>query len=117
MIPKFPFITAFPIGAQGKTNLVTNQVFLNAGQIIDGTTLDIRRYHSFSADEIAPGAFGMGFSSDGRLLYLKGASFPYGGYQPTKNSVVDVASGKPLLQFDGAMDHAGDLSVVRMAST
>jgi len=109
--PKFPFITAFPIGAQGKTNFVTNQVFLNSGQIIDSATLDIRHYHSFSAGDIAPGGFGMGFSPDGRLLYLKGASFPYGGYEPTKNSIVDVASGKPLLQFGGALDHAGELAV------
>ncbi len=53
----------------------------------------------------------MGFSPDGRLLYLKGASFKHGGHAPIQNSIVDVASGKPLLQFDGAMDHQGGLAV------
>jgi len=53
----------------------------------------------------------MGFSPDGRLLYLKGVSFPYGGHEPIKNSIVDVASGKPLLQFDGGIDHLGNLAV------
>ena len=53
----------------------------------------------------------MGFSPDGLLLYLKGASFRYGGHAPIKNSVVDRATGKLLYQFGGAMDHQGSLAV------
>jgi hypothetical protein len=94
-----------------KTDFATNQIFLDAGKIVDGITLNIGRYHSYDENDIAPGAFGMGFSPDGRLLYLKGASFKHGGHAPIQNSIVDVASGKPLLQFDGAMDHQGGLAV------
>ena len=109
--PKSPFTYAFPIGSHGISNFVTNQLFLDAGFVIDGTTLKVSRYQSFDKDDIAPGSFGMGFSGDGRYLYLKGASFSFGGHAAIKNSVVDVASGTPVLQFRGAMDNEGGLAV------
>lgn len=110
--PKAPFTYAFPVGSQGKTNFVTNQVFLDAGRVIDGATLNVHRYYSFDEESVAPGAFGMGFNPDGRLLYLKGASFPSSSDRPSiKNSIVDVASGKPVLQFDGGIGHQGGLAV------
>ena len=109
--PKSPFTYAFPVGALGITNFVTNQIYLNAGKVVDGNTLAIHRFHSFDQNDIAPGAFGMAFSPDGRLLYLKGASFRFGGHEPIKNSIVDFASGKPLVAFDGAMDHQGGLAL------
>jgi hypothetical protein len=49
----------------------------------------------------------MAFSPDGRFIYLKGASYKYGGHVPIKNSIVDVASGKLLLEFNSAMDGNG----------
>ena len=109
--PKSPFTYAFPVGSGLLTNFVTNQIFLDAGKIIDGVTLKIDTYHAEDESNIAPGAFGMGFSPDGLLLYLKGASFRYGGHAPIKNSVVDRATGKLLSQFRGAMDHQGSLAV------
>lgn len=109
--PKFPFTASFPIGSQARTNFATNQVFLGAGKVIDGDTLNVRHYSSFDEDSLAPGAFGMGFSPDGRLLYLKGAVFAHGDRAPIRNSIVDTESGRPVLQFDGAMDHQGGLAV------
>jgi hypothetical protein len=109
--PKFPSVAAFPIASQMRSNFATNQVFLAAGKVIDIATLNIHHYRSFDEDDAAPGALGMGFSLDGRLLYLKGASFLHGDHAPIKNSIVDVNSGTPLLQFDGATDHQGNLAV------
>ena len=53
----------------------------------------------------------MGFSPDGHLLYLKGASFKYGGHVPIKNSIVNTETGNPLIEFEGAMDHESGLEV------
>ncbi len=108
--PAFPFVVGFPFLSNAKTNFPTNQVFLGAGKIIDGATLEIRTYLSFDTESIAPGGFGLGFSPDGRLLYLKGANFQ-GDRAPMLNSIVDTASGEPLVQFDGGMSHQGGLAV------
>ncbi|MBV8273392.1 MAG: WD40 repeat domain-containing protein [Cupriavidus sp.] len=108
---KSPFGYGFPIGSNMRSNFPRHQIYLEAGFVIDTKTLDIHRYSSFDKDDAAPGAFGMGFSPDGRLLYLKGASFSHGGHAPIKNSIVDVISGQPLLEFDGATDHQGSLAV------
>lgn len=109
--PQSPYTYSFPGGADGRTNFATNQIFLGTSQIIDGATLEVRRYHSGAAANIDPGAFGMGFSPDGKWLYLKGASFATEGYKPLENTIVDTASGNPVLQFDGAMGHVGALAV------
>ena len=108
---KFPFNVSFPIGSRMRSDFPINQIFLDSGLVVDVATLNIHPYRSFDQADIAPGAFGMGFSPDGHLLYLKGASFSHGGHAPIKNSIVNVASGKPLLEFDGAMDHQGNLAV------
>ncbi|MGN5479471.1 hypothetical protein ACTMU2_29015 [Cupriavidus basilensis] len=105
---KFPFNYSFPVGSKMQSNFATNRVFLDAGFIIDAATLNIRRFYSVDKEDIAPGAFGMGFSPDGHLLYLKGASFSHGEHTPIKNSILDVGAGKVLVQFDGAMDHQGN---------
>ncbi|WP_158300671.1 WD40 repeat domain-containing protein [Chromobacterium sp. ATCC 53434] len=110
--PISPLTYGFAVGAAGKTNFVTNQIFLNTGRVIDGATLSVRRYHSFDEGNATPGAFGMGFSRSGKFLYLKGSSFPSGsGRVLINNSIVDVVSGKPLVQFGGGLDHMGDLAV------
>ena len=109
--PQSPYTYAFPAGTDGQTNFATNQIFLGSGQIIDGTTLGIRHYHSFDATDIAPGSSGMGSSPDGKFLYLKGATFAEPGHKTIENSIVDVASGNPVLQFSGAVGQGEGLAV------
>ncbi|MEW6339650.1 MAG: WD40 repeat domain-containing protein [Pseudomonadota bacterium] len=109
--PKSPYTYAFPVGTEGQTNFATNEIFLASGQIINGATLSVRHYHSFNATDIAPGGSGMGFSPDGKFLYLKGSTFADPGRKPIENSIVDIASGKPLLQFSGAMGDGEGLAV------
>ena len=109
--PKWPFNYSFPVGSSGIPNFAKNEIFLDAGKAIDGNTLAIRQFRSFDSTDKAPGAFGMGFSPDGRFLYLKGASFRYGGHAPIKNSIVNTETGKPLIEFEDAMDHPGGLAV------
>jgi WD40 repeat protein len=106
------FIYSFPSLEDGISNFVTNEIFLGDGQIIDGKTLAIRRYHSFDETMIAPGAYGMDLSPDGHLLYLKGKAYKKGGYY--KNSIVDAVSGKPILKFSGAMK-AGHLTALAVS--
>jgi WD40 repeat protein len=109
--PKSPYTYAFPAGTGGQTNFATNQIFFVSGEVIDGATLSVRHYQSLAPSDIAPGAFGMGFSPDGKFLYLKGATFAEPGYKPLENSIVDTASGNQVLQFDGAMGSGGSLAV------
>ncbi|MDB5775548.1 MAG: hypothetical protein JWP38_1681 [Herbaspirillum sp.] len=106
------FTYTYSIGAVGVTNFVTNQIFYSSGNVIDGDTLKIHRYSAYDQNDNAPGAFGMALSPNGRLLFLKGASFKNGGnHKPIKNSIVNVTSGKPLVEFSGAMDHQGGLAI------
>lgn len=102
--PKLPFKSAIQLGTQGVPIFSTNQIIFPTGLIVDGATLNVRRINPFNEKNDAPGAFGMGVSSDGRFLYLKGASYKYGGHPPIRNSIVDVESGKPLTLFDGGTD-------------
>ena len=109
--PKWPFTYSFPIASKTIPNFAKNEIFLDSGKVIDDDTLAIRQFRSFDNTDKAPGAFGMGFSLDGRFLYLKGASFRYGGHAPIKNSIVNTETGKPLIEFEGAMDHESGLEV------
>lgn len=108
--PTLPFRYDFPVGSAAETNFATNQIFLDSGGVIDGETLHIRRYHEFDKTNVAPGAFGMAFSQDGKWLYLKGATFAVPGKKTMENVVVDTASGEPILKFPGALGHLGDIS-------
>ncbi len=109
--PKFPFKSAILLGEQGVSIFSIKQIIFPTGIIVDGATLNVRRINPFNEKNNAPGAFGMGVSSDGQLLYLKGASYKYGGHPPIKNSIIDVASGKLLTLFDGGMDGLFGLAV------
>ncbi len=108
---KHPYSLSFPIGSHMEPNFSTNEIFFGAGKVFGVDALKIRKYSCFDKEALAPGAFGMGFSPDGKLLYLKGASLSGGDRPPIQNSIVDVQSGKPVLQFNGAMDHQGGLAV------
>ncbi|WP_183085207.1 WD40 repeat domain-containing protein [Trinickia fusca] len=99
---------SFPIGARTKTNFATNEVVLESGEIVDAATLAIRRYHSFDPTDDAPGSFGYAFSPDGKRIYLKGSTFVE-KRKTIDNTIVDTASGKPLVQFSGALDGVADL--------
>lgn len=109
--PKSPWKQTFPIDRLQTANFTTNRIASALGKVIDGATLEISSYQSYEANDPAPGAFGLVFSPNGRLLFLKGASYKYGGHAIVKNIIVDVASGKPLIQFDGALDHQGGMAI------
>ena len=109
--PKWPFVSGFPIGAKTASNFPRNEIFLDAGRVVSASTLNVRNYHAVNEGNSAPGAFGMGFSPDGRFIFLKGASFKFGGDTPIKNSIVDIDTGKVIAEFGGAMDHQGGLAV------
>lgn len=93
--PKNPFEYSFPPGGVGTPDFPINKIFSAKGIIIDGKTLDVIYVPYFEGR----GAFAMAFSHDGKLLYLRGESFKYGGHAPVTNSIVDIKTGKSLLQF------------------
>ena len=108
--PQWPTKVAFPVDAVMVPNFATNSVFLDSGRIIDGRTLAVRPYRSFYKDDVSPGGLGMALSPDGKWLYLKGAVFADPTHPSTKNSIVDTASGLPVLPFTGGDVHAGDMA-------
>lgn len=109
--PKLPWSQTFPVDKLQEPNFKTNKIASALGKIIDGATLEISSYRSYEANDPAPGAFGLVFSPNGRLLFLKGASYKHGGHAPVNNTIVDVASGKPVSQFSGALDNQGGIAI------
>jgi hypothetical protein len=108
---KSSFTYGFPVGSASKSDFVNNEIVLDAGEIINATTLEIRRYYSYEKEHLSPGGAGMAISPDGRFLYLKGSSYKADDRPTIKNSIVDMVSGQPIMQFDGATESRGGIAI------
>lgn len=99
---------ALPPGIRMTSSFATNQIFTEDGEIIDGATLNIRRYHSRIQGEQHPGTFGMSLDPSGRWLYLKGfTSSVKQDDKPVPNMIVDTVTGEPVARLMGAAVHFG----------
>ncbi|MGN6232416.1 MAG: WD40 repeat domain-containing protein [Trinickia sp.] len=101
--PQFPLQIAIPVDSDMEPNFVKNQVVLGSGLAIDGATLTIRPFFGEESGGIA-------VSSDGRWLFSKGMTSVDPSLKPVLNMVVDAASGKPVSQFSGGMNHLGGIA-------
>lgn len=85
------------------SNFASNQIALNAGQIINGKTMDILTYftvENMENNSVSTGVGGMVFSPNGKYLFIKAGEW-FDGRKPVVNSIIDTTTGKQLAQFGG----------------
>ncbi|RDU98756.1 WD40 repeat domain-containing protein [Trinickia dinghuensis] len=101
--PQIPLRDAFSVESDMEPNFAKNEVFLDSGRVIDGTTLAVRPY---ALEETA----GIAISPDGRWLFAKGMTSVDPTLKPVLNTIVDTASGRAISQFSGGMEHLGGIA-------